>query len=85
MERVRKSEFAFRNIIYSVVQKTDTSIRALSFCQVCHWRDEGEVVMGGQRGASGARTQAGVGLHPCPHPLPDTRADSGQQASCCGA
>lgn len=50
MERVRKSEFAFRNIIYSVVQKTDTSIRALSFCQVCHWRDEGEVVMGGGRG-----------------------------------
>lgn len=26
-----------------------------------------------------------MGVHPCPHPLSDTRADSGQRASCCVA
>lgn len=40
--------------------------------------------MRGQRGASGLGPRLGWAC-PCPHPLPDTRADSGQQASCCGA
>lgn len=68
MERVRKSEFAFRNIIYSVVQKTDTSIRALSFCQVCHWRDEGEVVMGGAEGSFRGSDPGWGGPAPLPPP-----------------
>ena len=65
---MRKSEFAFRNIIYSVVQKTDTSIRTLSFHKMCHWRDEGLVVMWGAEGSFRGSDPGWGGHAPLPPP-----------------
>lgn len=68
MERVRKSEFTFRNIIYSVVQKMDTAIRTLSFHKACHWRDEGQVEMWEAEGSFSGSDPGRGGRAPLPAP-----------------
>lgn len=89
MERVRKLEFPFRNLMNFVVQKMDTSIKTFYRVALLERRrggGSGPAVKGwvltgpGVRGA--AQTLTHAPLPPTPTPLPDSGADCSQPAPC---